>query len=138
MDITTLHLFSLILTAPVIIYADHMGFMYLTGRAQTLSAQKVVWIHRLVTLGILLLIITGVWITIPRWQFLFQEPLFYTKLAFVVALFINGLFIGKLMHKATTTPFALLSTDEKRVLILSGAVSGISWVATVLIAFFGL
>lgn len=136
MDFVTLHLVSLIVTAPVILFADHMGFQYLTGRVQTLSKTKVLWAHRLVTIGLLLLIGTGIVITIPVWAIVLENPYFYAKLAFVTTLALNGYFIEKLMHKATTTPFAQLAPEEKRVLLVSGAVSGGSWVATVLIAFF--
>jgi len=138
MDFTTLHLISLIGTAPVILFADHMGFQYLTGRTQTLSAIKVQWAHRLVTIGLLLLIITGIVITIPAWAIFLENPYFYAKLAFVVTLALNGYFIDKLMKKAITTPFAQLAPEEKRVLLVSGAVSGASWVATILIGFFRL
>ena len=138
MDLSTLHLVLLIITAPVILYADHMGFMYFTGKVKTLSLKKVQWVHRLVTAGLVLLIITGVLLTLPMWAYMLENPYFYTKIAFVITLFLNGLFIGKLMEKATTVPFAQLSKDEKNVLLISGAVSGASWVTTVLIGFFGL
>jgi cation transport ATPase len=96
------------------------------------------WAHRLVTIGLLLLIATGIALTVPVWAILFENPYFYAKLAFVTTLALNGYFIEKLMKKATITPFAQLTADEKRVLLISGAVSGASWVATVFIAFFRL
>jgi cation transport ATPase len=137
MDLTTLHLISLIITAPVILYADHMGFQYFTGRVQTLSLKKVEWTHRLVTGGLLLLIITGITITIPVWAIMLEKPLFYAKLAFVATLVSNGIFIGQLMQKALVTPYANLSQDEKRFLLVSGVVSACGWSATILIGFFG-
>ncbi len=138
MELETLHLIALIITAPVILYADHMGFQYFTGRMQTLPLQKVQWAHRLVTVGLLILIATGIWMTIPMWAVMLEKPFFYAKMAFVATLFLNGLFIGQLMNKATTVPFAGLTRDEKNLLLVSGAVSGISWVASVLIGFFGI
>lgn len=138
MDLTTLHLISLIVTAPVILYADHMGFQYLTGRVQTIGLRKVEWTHRLVTGGILLLIVTGVLITVPMWAIMLENPLFYAKLAFVATLVLNGVLIGNLMKKATVAPFASLSPEEKRFLLVSGAVSACGWIATILIGFFGL
>lgn len=138
MDIVTLHLISLIVTAPVILYADHMGFQYLTGRVQTIGISKLKWTHNLVTFGILLLIITGIIITVPMWAIMLENPFFYAKLAFVSTLVLNGAFIGALMKKATTTPFAELSSDEKRLLLLSGGISALGWIATTLIGFFGL
>ena len=138
MDLTTLHLISLIITAPVILYADHMGFQYLTGRVQTIGTRKIEWTHRLVTGGILLLIITGILITVPMWATMLENPLFYAKLAFVATLVLNGIFIGKLMKKATQTPFANLLNEEKRFLLVSGVVSAAGWITTILIGFFGL
>ncbi|MEY2701542.1 MAG: hypothetical protein RLY43_162 [Bacteroidota bacterium] len=138
MDFTTLHLIAMFLTMTVVAYADHMGFKYFTGKSQTLDLKKVKLAHNLVFIGIGLLVVTGIIITIPMWTYMFVNPFFYTKLAFVLTLVLNGLFIGKLMTKATNTPFALLDKEEKRVLLVSGAVSGISWVATILIGFLGL
>lgn len=138
MDVITIHLWSLIITAPVILYADHMGFLYFTGRVQTLSVKKVEWTHRLVFLGLLFLISTGAVLTIPMWAIMFENPFFYAKLAFVATLILNGIFIGKLMKKSTTTPYALLSRDEKIFLMISGAVSLCGWVASVLIGFFAI
>lgn len=138
MSLITLHLISLIITAPVILYADHMGFRYFTGKTQTLSKKIVEWTHRLVTLGLMLLIITGTLITIPMWDVMLAEPLFYVKIAFVMALILNGLFIGQLMKKATDTPYINLSNEEKRFLLTSGTISICAWVITTLIGFFGL
>ena len=138
MDLTTLHLVSLIITAPVILFADHMGFQYFTGRKQVLSASHIMWAHRLIMVGLVLMIVTGISITIPAWAVFLENPYFYAKLAFVATLALNGYFIEKLMQKATTIPYAQLPRSEKQVLLVSGAVSGVSWVATILIGFFGL
>lgn len=136
MDIVTLHLIALIITAPVILYADHMGFRYFTGRAQTLSGPSVAWTHRLVFIGLFLLIATGIMLTVPSWAVWFSKPAFYMKLGFVVTLLINGLFIQKLMTTATRVPYASLSLSDKRMLMTSGALSGIGWVTSVVIGFF--
>lgn len=119
-------------------YADHIGFKYFTGKIQTVNYRKVQIAHWFVTGGLVLLILTGVIITIPMWAVMFENPFFYAKLAFVVTLFLNGIFIGSLMKKATIIPFARLSKDEKKALIVSGALSGISWTASILIGFLGL
>lgn len=138
MNLTTLHLIALIITAPVVLYADHMGFQYMTGKIQTISTKKLMWTHWLVVIGLFLLIVSGVIITIPVWAIMFENPLFYAKLAFVVTLLVNGFFIGELMNKASVTPFANLSAPEKRLLFVSGAISACSWGATILIGFFGI
>ncbi len=136
MELVTLHLIALIITAPVILYADHMGFRYFTGRAAVLPERSVVWTHRLVFIGLFVLIATGVMLTVPSWEVWFAKPAFYVKLGFVVTLLINGLFIQKLMTTATRVPYASLSLSDKRTLMTSGALSGIGWVASVLIGFF--
>ncbi|MCE9628770.1 MAG: hypothetical protein K8Q91_02115 [Candidatus Vogelbacteria bacterium] len=138
MDFGFLHLVSLIITVPVILYADHMGFQYFTGRKLVLDRKKVEWSHWLVMLGISLLIITGVAVMVPMWAVILTKPLFYAKLAFVSTLLINGIFISQLMRKATITPYIELSKEERRLLLLSGMLSGGGWVASVLIGFFGL
>ncbi|MFZ3012049.1 MAG: hypothetical protein WA060_03605 [Minisyncoccia bacterium] len=138
MNFITLHLVALIITAPVVLYADHMGFKYLTGRTPTISAKKLAWTHHLVTIGLILLIVSGIIITVPLWAIMFEKPLFYAKLAFVCTLATNGFFIGKLMKKASVIPFADLSVEEKRLLFVSGMVSACSWGTTILIGFFGL
>lgn len=138
MDFTTLHLVAMILTILVVLYADHMGFRYFTGKSQTLSLKKVKLAHNLVFIGIGLLVVTGIIITIPMWTYMLTNPFFYTKMAFVATLIMNGIFIGQLMHKATMVPFNSLEKEEKRVLLISGAISGMSWLATILIGFFGL
>lgn len=138
MNILTLHLVLLIITAPAILYADHMGFQYMTGRILTVNAKKVAWVHWTVSLGLLLLVITGILVTIPLWAIMLKNPLFYAKLALVVTLTINGFFINTLMKKATTTAYVNLSDSEKKFLIVSGAVSACGWIATIVIGFFGL
>lgn len=136
MDILALHLIALIITAPVILYADHMGFLYFTGRSQTLDPKKVVVTHRFVFLGLLLLIVTGVLLTLRSWAVWFENPFFYAKLAFVMILLVNGFFIERLMHKATTTPYAMLLGSERRLLVVSGALSAIGWIVSIIIGFF--
>lgn len=138
MDLTFLHLLSLVITIPVVLYADHLGFQYFTGRKLVLDRKKIEWSHRLVMIGISLLIVTGIVVTVPVWAVMFSQPLFYAKLALVSTLVINGLFIGKLMHKATITPYTELSAEEKRVLLLSGALSAGGWLGSILIGFLGL
>ena len=94
MNFLTLHFFALIISIPAIIYADHLGFLYFTGRIQTISHKKVQYTHWFVTIGLMLLIVSGVIITIPAWALFFGNPLFYVKIGFVIALCLNGIFIG--------------------------------------------
>jgi len=136
MDLITFHLIALILTGLVVLYADHMGFRYFTGRSQTLDSKKVRWAHRLVFIGLFVLIITGVMLTLPALAVWLENPFFYAKLGFVTTLLINGLFIDRIMQKATTTPYALLAPSERHLLMTSGALSAAGWIVSALIGFF--
>lgn len=138
MNLTTLHLISLLITIPAILLADHMGFQYFTGRISTVGVRKARVLHWLVTCGICLLIVTGVMVTIPAWDIFLSKPLFYTKIAFVLTLLVNGILIGNLMKKATHTPYKDLPYEDKKLLLVSGAVSSLGWVISICIGFFGL
>ncbi len=135
---TTLHLAFFILVVPAIIFADHMGFKYFTGRVQTLDARHIRWAHRAVMTGLLLLIISGVMIVAGNWAVWFEKPLFYAKLALVATVALNGFFIHSLMMKATVAPYAALTSEERRLLLVSGALSAIGWVGSAVIGYFGL
>lgn len=131
-----LHLPILIATALVILYGDHQGFDYMRGKRKTLPPKSVSWSHRLVWFGLLLMILSGVTLVLPVWEYWLADPTFYVKMGFVVTLIINGLFIGKLSHIATERPFAELTPPEKQTLIVSGALSGIGWLGAATIGLF--
>jgi hypothetical protein len=59
-------------------------------------------------------------------------------LALVATVALNGFFIHNLMMKATVTSYAALAPEERRLLMVSGALSAIGWVGSALIGFFGL
>ena len=134
--LTTLHLLTLGLTALVILYSDHKGFEYFTGKAQTLSSSFIAWSHRLVWTGLLGMIVTGVLLAIPRWTFLLQEPTFYVKMGFVAVLIVNAFAIGELSTHTEETPFKELPKEKQRVLLVSGALSAIGWAGAAVIGLF--
>lgn len=136
MSYLTLHLFTLAVTALAILYADHQGFLYFRGRKHTLSREFVVWSHRLVWVGLLLMIFSGGMMAYPAWEYYVTEPAFLVKMFFVVTLVINAFAIGKLSHVAVRSPFAELSKREKTQLLLSGALSGICWLGAAILGYF--
>jgi uncharacterized membrane protein len=136
MELVSLHLFALFLTAIVIVYSDHQGFLYFRGKKQTLSPAFLMWSHRLVWIGLLTMITTGVFLTIPAWTYRFQDPVFFVKMGFVLVLVVNAFAIGALARTAATTPFASLALEQKRTLLLSGFVSGASWVGAACVGYF--
>lgn len=137
MPIVGIHLATLFITALVIVHSDHQGFLYFRGKKQTLSQPFLKWSHHLVWAGLILMITTGVLLTIPQWEYRLTEAAFYVKMTFVGVLVVNAFAIGTLSKLAGTTPFALLQKEQRRTLLLSGALSSICWVgATVMGMFF--
>jgi hypothetical protein len=135
-ELVTVHLFTLLCTALVIIHADHQGFLYFRGKKQTLSAASLQWSHRLVWGGLLLMITTGILLALPAWEYLLREPVFLLKMGFVSVLVINAFAIGKLSAKAAEIPFSSLSKKEQHALLVSGALSFCGWVGAATIGIF--
>lgn len=131
-----LHLLSLTYIAWNVVRADHMGFMWIRGKAEKLNENTIKKLHRGTWFGISLMIITGLFLFWPLRDYLLTRPQFYIKMAFVVTLIANSFAIEKLSHTATVKSFASLSTKEKLPLFISGAISTTSWVGATLTAFF--
>lgn len=135
-ELGEIHGAIVLLTALVIIYSDHQGFQYFRGHKQTLSPAFVTWSHRLVWTGLGLIIASGVLLVLPAWEYYLTDPAYYIKMSFVAVLIMNGFAIGKLSHKATTTPYAELSASEQKTLLVSGALSFAGWVVAITIGLF--
>ncbi len=131
-----LHLLSLLYVAWNVIRADHAGFLWMTGKEQLLSKKDISTYHHGTWIGLGLMIITGSVLFYPMREFLLTRPQFYIKMGFVFTLIINGLVIGKISHIATEKTFISLSTREKAPLLISGAISTISWIGAIVAAFF--
>jgi hypothetical protein len=130
------HGFIFVVTAAVILYADHRGFNYFRGSESTLPKKFLVWSHRLVWAGLLLMITTGVLLTLPAWEYRLSQPMFFVKMSFVLILIMNAVAIGKLSQKAATVPFVNLTKEEQTTLLVSGGLSALGWVAAASIGFF--
>ncbi len=130
------HLGVLAVTAIAILYADHLGFQYFRGTKELLSRTTVSRLHYTVWVGLLAMIITGGIMAFDRWGYLSTQPVFWLKLGFVGVLVLNSLFITSLMHRASEVPFASLGSTERAMLLISGALSGISWVGAAGIGYF--
>lgn len=135
MALVDLHLFTLGLTAVVILYSDYHGLSYFLGKKPVLSPAFVTWSHRLVWFGLLGMITTGALMLLPSWEYRLSDPAFYVKIGFVLMLIINGVAIGKLSKVASLQPFAHLTRDEQYTLILSGAISATCWIGSAMIGF---
>jgi hypothetical protein len=135
-EIAELHFPILLLTVLVIIYADHRGWQYFRGTREVLSPRFVTWSHRLVWGGLMGMVGTGVLLTIPVWEYYLTDVTFYVKMGFVGVLILNAFAIGSLAKVASERPFAALSANEQRTLMLSGALSALGWVSAATIGMF--
>lgn len=130
------HVYILLLTVVVIIYSDHKGFQYFRGTVKTLSPQFLTWSHRFVWTGLISMIATGAALLIPSYDYHLYNAVFYVKMGFVLVLIINGIAIGTLSNMAATTPFAELSPEQKRTLLVSGGLSALGWAGSAFIGLF--
>ena len=136
MELEGVHLFVLLITVGAIAWADHEALAYMRGNKTTLNPVHIRRLHHAVLAGLAGMIFTGAIMVAPLWQFYATDMLFVLKMAFVLVLIINSFFIGSLMHTATHTPFAALSTCTKTKLILSGSASAIGWSGAFIIGMF--
>lgn len=131
-----LHLITLGYIVWTIFEADHLGLDWMRGKEAVLSAEEVRVLHKRTWIGLSLMITTGFIMFWPMREYLLTRPQFYTKMAFVLALIVNGFIIGHLQKVATRKSYAMLSKREKIPLLLAGAVSSISWIGAATMAFF--
>ncbi len=130
------HLTSLTLSVCAIAAADHFGFQWIRGKVSVLGRQTLHRLHWAVGVGLGLMIGSGsVLFWLDRSYFL-SDTAFYVKMTFVLVLLINSFFIERLMHTATTTPFALLTPSKKIHLYMSGCISTACWFGAFTTAFF--
>jgi hypothetical protein len=136
MELESVHLIALAFTALVILFADHHGFEYFRGTRETLSPHFVTWSHRGVWAGLTVLVLSGLFMVIPAWDYYKSDMAFYVKMGFVLVLTMNGYAIQKLSHMSTTTPFRSLPKEMQHTLMVSGALSAMGWVGAAVIGFF--
>lgn len=130
------HLISLTFVVVCVFLSDKMAMSWIRGTKQTLPENKLHLFHRLVWLGLGLMIVTGFFMFWERRDYLLHRPAFLVKMFFVGLLFINSFFVGKLLPIAIIRPYASLTMKEKIPLFLSGVISTVSWVSAAILAFF--
>lgn len=132
--ILKIHIATVFVLVGIILYADALGTAWMRGKSETIAVQRIARAHHLMWGGLIVMLITGPLLFYPYKEFLLTHPPFLIKMSFVVALIINGLFIGKLMHVATTRTYASLTNKERFPLIVSGIVSTVSWIGGIVAA----
>ncbi len=136
MNILEIHLTVLTITAITILYSDHLAYQYFRGTRSILEKKTVHILHRIVSIGLLGMIVSGILLFIPLKEYLLTEAPFYIKMTFVVTLIINAWFIGRVSHTACERPFSELTQKEQKTLIISGIISVSGWVGAAIIGFF--
>lgn len=131
-----LHIAGVALSFVSIVLADKQGFAWFRGKTPVLDEGKVAKVHRLVWTGLIVTIISGFFAFWDKRFYLLESPAFIVKMIFVVALTVNGFFIGRLMKLPCKKAFKDFTFKEKLPLFISGTVSGISWVSAFILAFF--
>lgn len=130
-----LHVPVLLATIVIILYSDYQAQLYFRGKKDVLSPTFTFWSHRLIWVGLLGMILTGVVLIAPAWQLYVSDPIFYIKMWFVLVLVINAVVIGKLMLVANKHPFEELAQSLKKTLLISGFLSGFSWVGAIVMGY---
>lgn len=122
------HITAFFVNISAVIIADVHAAGWVLGKLSTLPTRRMCFLHRFVQVGLVVSIASGFYMFYPLRDYLLTVPAFYVKIAFVLALLINAGVIGKHLHIATSRTFAEVTGKERRLLIISGAVSTISWV----------
>lgn len=130
----TIHLTILSLTILVIIFTDFNGLLWVLGKKEKLSQELFSWLHRAVSIGLAGMILTGGYMAYGYGtEVLLRNYVFSTKMLFVIILIINAYFIGNHMYLSFNKSFKELTLQEKRSLLISGALSTLCWVSVFLL-----
>jgi hypothetical protein len=130
-----LHAVALLYVAWNIINADILGLAWFRGKVATLDKKKITKYHHGTWLGIILMIITGglIYSTVAD-KVLY--PQFCIKMMFVLIIVINSIVIGKLLSIPTTKSFKSVTKRERNTMLISAALSFISWGGAIIAAAF--
>lgn len=137
MDILlAIHFFTLILTALCILYTDSLGVLWMFGKKQILDEKRVTLMHTCITLGLIIMITSGIFLFVRGSEYIVEfSSTFLFKFGFVLVLVVNSFVISHLMKYAFTSSFKDVPYKTKIALLLSGAVSTSSWIATTILGF---
>ena len=128
MYLLPIHIGSFIITITAVIIADVQALLWARGKLPMLQSRPLIFLHSVVSVGLLTSITSGVLLFWPLREYLVTVEAFWVKVVFVGVLIINAFIIGRHMHIPTTRTFSSLSKKARRPLFLSGAASGVSWI----------
>jgi hypothetical protein len=130
------HLLILFCILSIILVAHYSGLQWFRGHTPTLGLRSVTRLHTLMWVCLSLMVTTGALLFWPVRNSLLGQTAFWVKMGFILTLFINAFFIGRLMHIATVQTFASLTRNEKILFLSSGLLSLTSWVGAMVSASF--
>jgi hypothetical protein len=128
MYVLPIHIGAFILTITAVIIADLHALLWARGKLPLLESRRLQMLHNAVSTGLLVSITSGFIMFLPLREYLVTVEAFWVKLAFVLVLIINSFVIARHMHVPTSRTFTSLTKQERRPLLISGAVSTISWI----------
>ncbi len=127
------HIIAIGVTVLFVLYADKQGLMWVLGKKEVLTKAKITFLHRLVSLGLVVIVLSGATMAYGGFEYYISNPVFLIKMGFVLVLIINAFFIGTLSRIATERSYKSLSTRERIPLLFSGAMSCIGWLGAILL-----
>lgn len=133
MYLLPVHIGTFIITITAVIIADLHALLWVLGKLPTLQPRRLSALHYVVSTGLMVAVTSGFLLFLPLRDYLVTVEAFWVKVFFVLVLIINSFVISQHMHIPTTRTFSSLTKKERRPLLISGAVSGISWI-TVFVA----
>jgi hypothetical protein len=97
------------------------------GLMRALPPRRTHLLHFGVWAGMCIIILAGMTMFLYSSSYYLSLPAFRIKMLFVAALLVNSFFIHTHLKISHNAAFADLPTRKKRELVLSGAVSALSW-----------
>ncbi len=129
---TPIHLLFLFGALPAVAYADAQGFAWYAGKKRVLDGAILARLHIWIYICLAGIMTTGTLMVLNRPSRYLGSPFFFMKMFFVATLLINSVVIGLYMKQAFFRSYSSLSDGERRVILISGVVSGVAWVGAIL------
>ncbi len=131
-----IHVACVFVTLILVVTADIYGLRWVIGNKHTLNARILKLLHRVIWTGLVLTTLAGAAIALPYFDYLITTTAFQIKLLLVFFLNVNAFVISHHLSIAATTSFIGVPKREKWFLFISGAVSVIGWIGSLIAAQF--
>jgi hypothetical protein len=109
--------------------SDFYGLLWVWGKLSMLNLRVLVWLHRIVFVGLGGLILTGLTMVFLNSADYLTNLQFWAKMFFVAVLFWNSFRIGKELNIPSQKTFQELTVLEKRNMLIIGGTSIVAWIS---------